>query len=53
MPYLQLPSGQYLEIPKGMNPQEAIAKAQEQFPVAFLTPGKKEERQGLDRKSVV
>ena len=47
MPYLQLPSGQYLEIPKGMNPQEAIAKAQEQYPVAFLTPGEKENRQGF------
>ena len=47
MAYVQLPNGVYLEIPKGMDPHEAYAKAQQQMPEAFLSPAEREERQGF------
>ena len=47
MAYVQLPNGAYLEVPKGMAPHEAYAKAQSQFPEAFLSPAEREERQGF------
>jgi hypothetical protein len=47
MPYLQLPSGAYFKMPEGASPAEAFALAQQKHPNEFLTPGEKEERQGL------
>ena len=47
MAYVQLPNGAYLEVPKGMDPHEAYAKAQQQMPEAFLSKEEREERQGF------
>jgi len=47
MAYVQLPNGSYLEVPKGMEPHEAYAKAQQAFPEAFLSKAEREERQGF------
>jgi len=47
MAYVQLPNGAYLEVPKGMDPHEAYAKAQQQMPEAFLSQEEREERQGF------
>jgi hypothetical protein len=44
MAYLQLPNGRYLEIPEGMSPEEAYAKAQKAFPTAFDTSEKPAKR---------
>ena len=47
MAYLQLPSGQYLEIPAGMDAAQAAALAQQQFPNEMLTPDEKSSEQGF------
>jgi len=47
MAYLQLPSGQYLEIPAGMDAAQAAALAQQQFPNEMLTPEEKSSMQGF------
>ena len=47
MAYLQLPSGQYLEIPAGMDAAQAAALAQQQFPNEMLTPDEKSSMQGF------
>ena len=47
MAYVQLPNGSYLEVPKGMDPHEAYAKAQQHFPEAFISKAEREERQGF------
>lgn len=47
MAYLQLPSGQYLEIPAGMDAAQAAALAQQQFPNEMLTPDEKSSKQGF------
>jgi hypothetical protein len=35
MPYIKLPNGVFCEIPEGMDPDIAMARAQDQFPDAF------------------
>ena len=47
MAYVQLPDGSFFEIPKGENPHEAYARAQQKYPEAFLSPAEREERQGF------
>jgi hypothetical protein len=47
MAYLQLPNGRYLEIPEGMSPEEAYAKAQRAFPNAFEVGSEKAAKRGL------
>ena len=47
MPYLPLPNGSYVEVPKGLSDEEALKLAKEQFPEGFEEYAKHKEKTGL------
>jgi len=47
MPYLPLPNGSYVEVPKGLSDEEALKLAKEQFPEGFEDYAKHKEKTGL------
>ena len=47
MPYLKLPNGSFMQVPEGVSEQEAMAKAQQAYPKAFMSAGELEEKQGF------
>ena len=47
MPYLPLPNGSYVEVPKGLSDEEALKLAKEQFPEGFEEYAKHKEKTGF------
>jgi hypothetical protein len=47
MPYLPLPNGSYVEVPKGLSDEEALKLAKEQFPEGFEDYAKHKEKTGF------
>ena len=47
MAYVQLPNGSYLEVPKGMQPIQALQEAHSVFPRAFMSEEELSSKQGF------
>lgn len=47
MAYVQLPNGSYLEVPKGMQPIQALQEARSAFPRAFMSEEELSAKQGF------